>query len=191
LARSFQAFTLIELLVVIAVIAILAGLLLPALSRAKQKADSAVCKSNLRQWGVGLRLYVDDFGGYPLDEVGSPVGPAFIDDRHWHERLESYTGGKWPQWNGASARFEPRKSVAVCPGYARLPGPYYDGWSGSYGYNGNGIGGFGLISVARVDDMLGAPNPPNPMLREDAVASPSDMIAIGDALLTSLDGRAA
>jgi len=59
-------FTLLELLVVIAIIGILAALLLPALNRAKGAAKSAVCKSNLKQIGLALNLYVNDFEKYPL-----------------------------------------------------------------------------------------------------------------------------
>ena len=59
-SKLHRGFTLIELLVVIAIIAILATLLLPVLSKAKQKAQMVKCLSNLHQIGIGLKMYVDD-----------------------------------------------------------------------------------------------------------------------------------
>lgn len=88
-----RAFTLIELLVVIAIIAILAALLLPALSAAKEKARRAACLNNLRQVGLTVHMYGNDYQ--------QKVPSGLDNNREWHSirinrdtytNLVSYTG---------------------------------------------------------------------------------------------------
>ncbi len=190
------AFTLIELLVVISLVAILAALLMAGLMHAREKADSAVCRSNLRQIIIGLQAYLSDANAYPpyFDFVSQPPPPAEPAFPYlFHQHLMPYVGASWPKYNRTvSGQAPQRTGVYVCPGYGRLPGLFVSGpgtpWGevgyvfGAYGYNFGGVAGDASEAFGALG--LGGPRVPgfNPLLitRESDVVRPADMIAFGD-----------
>jgi prepilin-type N-terminal cleavage/methylation domain-containing protein/prepilin-type processing-associated H-X9-DG protein len=173
------AFTLTELLVVIAVIGILAALLLPSLSRAKAAGQRARCTSNLRQLGLALQLYVDEFQKYPLYQDFSAY-PAVL---FWQNKLLPYVANN--------------KALYICPGnfttniLSNVAWQFFDETgtlrpNRSYGYNASGSPpywdptanvGFKLLGL---DGEFVSPLDVRP-LPEVRVVVPADMVALGDA----------
>lgn len=70
-ARKTRAFTLIELLTVIGIIAILAAILIPVISKVRASANTVSCVSNLRQLGAAVQLYTQDYGNFPYPNAGA------------------------------------------------------------------------------------------------------------------------
>ena len=98
-----KKFTLIELLVVVAIIGILSSLLLPSLSKARDKAKQAVCLSNQRQVGLASLSYIDDNNNYaPSDDAEVGLGLT-AGRKYWYMRLIPDYLDEGPIENGPSA----------------------------------------------------------------------------------------
>src|ERR1035437_6521439 len=183
-------FNLIELMVVVGTIGVLAALLLSALSNARAKGLQTQCANNLRQLGTAQEEFVSEHRGYPFVEENSNPPNGFPKEG-WGDALGPYVGG-----NRLNTNRKPWQSAGLfhCPAsnppsYPTFPeGIIYN----DYGYNWAGTsrlfdtnGSLGLSPWMGSSTNESAPLPVSPFevnqpVRESQIASPADMMAIGD-----------
>ena len=169
-AKKQAAFTLIELLVVIAIIAILAAILFPVFARARENARKSSCQSNLKQIGLGLMQYTQDY-----DEK-FPYSRTDADKSPWHTKIFPYVKSTQifacPSNTGNTAILNNSVSTAIPQG---IPYSYVANGGDTPGANGGGDNHYGGPRPIRYNDNT---NTPPCSLAE--ISSVAQVIMIGE-----------
>lgn len=125
-----KAFTLIEILVTIAIISILAAILFPVFARARESARRASCMSNLKQIGLGMMMYVQDYDEtYPLSNTGGTQTDTSMPGRHFATTTSGECEANCISWMDLVYPYVKSIQLFVCPSVREEAYP-------SYGYNG-------------------------------------------------------
>jgi prepilin-type N-terminal cleavage/methylation domain-containing protein/prepilin-type processing-associated H-X9-DG protein len=170
------AFTLVELLVVVAVIAVLAALLLPALSRGRAQVQSAGCRSRLRQIGLALTMYASETRHFPAIVVAGdkPFWNIRAEHNTWADALYPYYPISWTNQSWHCPRYIAQKGIII-------PKPPMLDIFNSYAYNCSGIVGEGWPGAGKLPRQLGLGRQPKTAVAEPEVRMPSEMYAVADA----------
>jgi prepilin-type N-terminal cleavage/methylation domain-containing protein/prepilin-type processing-associated H-X9-DG protein len=139
-SRRRAGFTLIELLVVIAIIAILAAILFPVFAQARESARKTTCASNLKQLGLAVGMYVQDYDGQYFRHW-------YLDPTYWFGRIDaSGTPPRVLRREGLLYPYLRNTEIQKCPSFNGLTD--YDGATAGFGYNVTYLtAGFGLHGV--------------------------------------------
>ncbi|MGE3312625.1 MAG: type II secretion system protein, partial [Limisphaerales bacterium] len=178
--RGNAGFTLIELLVVIAIIAILASMLLPALSKAKGKAQQTACLNNLKQIGLATKLYAGDFEDYlPPIQARLPQGGG---ESSWRAHLYPYLGNTARIYDCPTEKEEVYANAKPA-GVNRKASPWVLGQ-----FTPGEIDIPSGLGAVNVHWMFGGAQPPfgrpvgyeNNLCRESVIDAPSLLLLVGD-----------
>lgn len=176
--RTEPAFTLIELLVAIAITSILAALLLTVLSRGMGLARRISCVNNVRQLGQAVQEFVADHHVYPLDTNPDFARGRFPDHYDaWNIALEHELGKESTSHDASFLS----QGIWNCPSVKRPSHfPSNQGYA-SYGYNTYGLHGEkGDTNSLGIGRQFGMSNISAPPVPDSEIASPSEMMALGD-----------